>query len=77
MGDEAPKQTGEVLEHPLLVFVDASAAGRVRRVDAADAVDHAGLDDDLAHLVGDVRHVKAAARPELPFTLVDLHCCGV
>jgi hypothetical protein len=29
--------------------------------------------DDLAHLVGDVRDMKPAARPELPLTLVDLH----
>ena len=45
----------------------------MRRVDAADPVDHAGLADDLRDLVGDVRDVEPAARPEMPLLLVNLH----
>jgi len=45
----------------------------VGRVDAADPVDDPGLEDDLAHLLGDVRDVKAAACPEVALLLEDLH----
>ena len=45
----------------------------MRRVDAADPVDHAGLADDLGDLVGDVRDVEPATRPEMPLLLVNLH----
>ena len=42
VGDQPAKQRPEVLEHSALVLVDPDAAGRVRRVDAADPVDDAG-----------------------------------
>ncbi len=73
MRDQSAQQSGEVLEHPGLELVHPHAAGGVRRVDAADAVDHAGLGDDGAHFFGDVRDVKAAAGPEMAFLLEDLH----
>ena len=76
MRDQPPEQLGEVLEHPGLDLVHPHAAGGVGRVDAADAVDHAGLGDDGAHLFGDVRDVKAATRPEMAFLLEDLHGAG-
>ena len=46
--DQPAQERAEVLEHAALVLVHAHAARRVRRVDAADAVDDARLADDLA-----------------------------
>ena len=71
--DQPAQQGAEVLEHAALVLVDPHAAGRVGRVDAADAVDDAGLADDLTHLVRDVRHMEASGRLEVPLGLEDLH----
>src|SRR5262249_40040206 len=71
-----PEQPREVLEHPRLEFVHPHAAGGVRRVDAADAVDDPRLEHDLAHLFGDVRDVEAAACPEVALLLEDLHGAG-
>jgi hypothetical protein len=67
------RRRSEVLEHPLLVLVHAHAARRVRRVDAADAVDDARLAHDLLHLFRDVGDVEAAGRLELSLRLEDLH----
>ncbi len=71
--DEAPQERAEVLEHPALVLVHTDAARRVRRVDAADPVEDAGLTDDLRDVLGDVGDVKAAGRLEVPLGLEDLH----
>ena len=71
--DQPAQQGGEVLEHAALELVDADAAGRVRRVDGADAVDDAGLGDDRLDLVGDVGDMEAASCPELALALEDLH----
>jgi len=61
--DEAEEELGEVLEEALLEFVDADAAGRVRRVDAGDAVLDTALSDCLGDVVSDVADVESARRP--------------
>ena len=71
--DQPPQQRAEVLEHAALVLVDAHAAGRVGRVDAADAVHDARFADDLRDFVGDVGDVQAPGGLEVPLRLEDLH----
>ena len=53
---EPAEQLAEVLEEPLLELVHAHAAGRVRGVDAGDAVLDAALLDCFRDLVGDIAH---------------------
>ena len=71
--DQAPQERPEVVEHAPLVLVDTDAARGVRRVDAADPIDHARLADDLAHVVCDVRHMQAPGGLEVTLRLEDLH----
>src|SRR5690242_12167960 len=70
---EPAEQVAEVLQEPLLELVHADDAGRVRRVDAGDAVFHLALPDDLGDLVGDVAHGEPAHRPKMRLALKDLH----
>ncbi len=58
---------------PWLELVHAHGAGRVRRVDAADAVADAARRDRLADLVRDVGDGEATGRPELHLVLEGLH----
>ncbi len=64
---------GEVLEEPALPLVDAHRAGRVGRVDAADAGLDPALADGVAHLVRDVGHREPTRRAQLHLTLERLH----
>jgi hypothetical protein len=71
--DEAAEHAHEVVEEPLLELVHPHAAGRVRRVDAGDAVLDAALGDALLHFVGDVADLEASPCFQRLFVLEDLH----
>ena len=60
---ETEQELGEVLEEALLELVDADAAGRVRGVDAGDAVLDAALLNRPGDVVRDVADVEPARRP--------------
>ena len=70
---EPAQQVAEVLQEPLLELVHADDAGRVRRVDAGDAVLHLAVLDDLGDLVRDVADGQPAHRPKMRLALKDLH----
>ena len=72
-GDEPPEEHGEVLEESALPLVHPYGAGRMRRVDAADAVADRALVDSLLHLVRDVRDGQPAGGAKVRFVLERLH----
>ena len=73
---EPAEQHREVLEEPALPLVHPHRAGRVRRVDAADAVADPALVDGLLHLVGDVGDGQPAGGAQVCLVLEGLHGRG-
>src|SRR5678816_4914726 len=76
-GHEPAQHPDEILEEAGLELVHSHHARRVRRVDAGDPVRDAALEDELAHLLGDVADLEAAARAQASLCLEDLHSNGL